>query len=73
VSQTRMQSAIETVASTAIGFVIAYAASYTVLPLFGHHVTHGQNFWITVIFTVISLIRGWCVRRLFNRLHGARA
>ena len=72
-SQTRMQSAIETVASTAIGFVIAYAASYTVLPLFGHHVTHGQNFWITVIFTVISLIRGWFVRRLFNRLHGARA
>lgn len=67
-----MQSAVETVASTAIGFVIAYVASYTVLPLFGHHVTHGENFWITVIFTVISLIRGWCVRRLFNRLHGAR-
>lgn len=72
-SQTRMQSAIETVASTAIGFVIAYVASYTVLPMFGHHVTHGQNFWITFIFTVISLIRGWLVRRLFNRLHGARA
>lgn len=71
-SQSRMQSAVETVASTAIGFVIAYVASYTVLPLFGHHVTHGENFWITVIFTVISLIRGWCVRRLFNRLHGAR-
>lgn len=71
--QTGLQSAIETIASTAIGFVIAYVASYTVLPLFGHHVTHGQNFWITVIFTVISLIRGWCVRRLFNRLHGARA
>lgn len=71
-SQSRMQSAIETAASTAIGFVIAYVASNTVLPLFGHHVTHGQNFWITVIFTVISLIRGWCVRRLFNRLHGER-
>lgn len=71
--QTRMQSAVETAASTAIGFVIAYVASYTVLPMFGHHVTHGQNFWITVIFTVISLIRGWCVRRLFNRLHGTRA
>lgn len=72
-SQTKLQSAIETFASTGIGFVIAYIASYTVLPMFGHHVTHGQNFWITVIFTVISLIRGWCVRRLFNRLHGSRA
>ena len=71
-SQTRMQSAVETVASTAIGFGIAYVASYTVLPLFGHHVTHGQNFWITCIFTVISLVRGWLVRRLFNRLHGVK-
>jgi hypothetical protein len=68
-----MQSAIETIGSTAIGFVIAYVASYTVLPMFGHHVTHGQNFWITAIFTLISLIRGWCVRRLFNRLHVSRA
>lgn len=72
-SQTRTQSAIETVASTAIGFVIAYAATHIVLPWFGFDVTHSQSFWITVIFTVISLVRGWCVRRLFNRLHGARA
>ena len=67
--QTKLQSLIETCASTAIGFGIAYVASYTVLPLFGHHVTHGQNFWITCIFTVISLVRGWFVRRLFNWWH----
>ena len=72
-SQTRMQSAVETVCSTAIGFGIAYVASLLVLPIFGFDVTHGQNFWITVIFTVISLIRGWFVRRLFNRLHGRAA
>ena len=68
-SQTHRQSIIETCASTAIGFGVAYVASYTVLPLFGHHVTHGQNFWITAIFTAISLLRGYFVRRLFNRLH----
>lgn len=67
-----MQSAVETAASTAIGFGIAYVASYTILPLFGHRITHADNFWVTVIFTVISLVRGWCVRRLFNRLHGVR-
>lgn len=71
-SQTAKQSAIETCASTAIGFVVAYVASYTVLPLFGHNVTHGDNFLITVIFTVISLVRGYFVRRLFNYLHGAK-
>jgi hypothetical protein len=72
VSQTHKQSAIETCASTAIGFGIAYVASMTVLPLFGFAVTHGQNFWITVIFTVISLVRGYFVRRLFNYLHRAK-
>ena len=71
-SQTHKQSMIETCASTAIGFGIAYVASLLVLPLFGFAVTHGQNFWITVIFTVISLVRGYFVRRLFNYLHGAR-
>ena len=72
-SQTKFQSGVETCASTAIGFFIAYFASLTVLPLFGFPVTHGQNFWITVIFTAISLIRGFFVRRLFNFLHARAA
>lgn len=72
-SQTTRQSAIETCASTAIGFGVAYVATYTVLPLFGHHVTHEQSLWITVIFTAISLVRGYFVRRLFNRLHRSAA
>ena len=72
-SQTKFQSGVETCASTAIGFFISYFASLTVLPLFGFPVTHGQNFWITVIFTAISLIRGFFVRRLFNFLHARQA
>ena len=71
-SQTKMQSLAETIASTAIGFVIAYVASYTILPMFGHDISPGDNFWVTVIFTAISIARGWCVRRLFNRLHAVR-
>lgn len=68
-SQTRFQSAIETVASTAIGFGVSYFTSLFVLPLFGFAVSHGQNFAITCIFTVISLARGFMVRRIFNRWH----
>jgi hypothetical protein len=67
--QTKLQALRETVASTAIGFVIAYAATAFVMPAFGYRVTHADNFWITCIFTVISLVRGWCVRRLFDWLH----
>lgn len=68
-TQTRIQSAFETVASTAIGFAISYLTSLLVLPLFGFPVSHGQNLAITCIFTVISLLRGFFVRRLFNHLH----
>ena len=72
-SQSREWSAIETVSGTAIGFVVAYIATAIVFPLFGHNVTHSQNFWITCIFTVISLIRGYYVRRLFNWINAQRA
>ena len=71
-SQTRLQSLAETVASTAIGFVVAYAATWAVFPAFGYPVTHTDNLWITTIFTAISLLRGWMVRRLFNHLHRSR-
>ncbi|MBO4228056.1 hypothetical protein GRB70_37540 [Bradyrhizobium neotropicale] len=54
--------------STAIGFVVAFVANAVVMPAFGHHVSAAENFWITVIFTAISIVRGYCVRRLFEAL-----
>ena len=72
-SQTHRQTLVETIASTAIGFVVAYIATYVVMPWFGHEVTHAQNVGITSIFTVISIVRGYAIRRFFNWLHGRAA
>lgn len=66
--QTRRQSLIETVVGVAIGFALSMAASTVVYPLFGHSFTPGQNAGITVIFTLLSLLRGYGVRRFFNWL-----
>lgn len=64
--QTRRESMIEATVSTLIGFGISYFAwIWIVAPLFGLPITHGVNFAITCIFTVVSLIRGYGVRRLF--------
>lgn len=71
--QSSLQSAIETVVSTVIGFGVSYFTSLIVLPMFGFAVTHSQNTAITCIFTAISLARGFLVRRLFNRWHGRGA
>jgi hypothetical protein len=65
-TQTRKQSAIETVAGVAIGFAVSLLASVLVFPLFGHAFTLSQNVGITIIFTVLSIARGYAVRRLFN-------
>lgn len=64
--QSRRLSLIETLAGVALGFCLSVAASLVVYPMFGHSFTLGQNMGITVIFTVISIARGYAVRRLFN-------
>jgi hypothetical protein len=67
-TQTRTLSMIEALVGTAIGFIVSMIASHYVYPAHGHAFTFGQNLSITAIFTVISIVRGYCVRRLFNRL-----
>jgi hypothetical protein len=38
-----------------------------VLPLFGIHSTALKNLGITICFTVISILRGYLIRRYFNK------
>lgn len=65
--QSRRLSLIEAMTSTAIGFVIALIATVLVLPLFGFPTSFGQSLGITAIYTVISVMRGYLVRRMFVR------
>lgn len=47
------------------GFLISLAAAPIVYPIFGHSFSMAQNVGITLVFTVLSLARGYLVRRLF--------
>ena len=69
-TQTRRHSLLEACASTAIGFVVALASQMVIYPLFGIAVSFGTNVSLTVVFTAVSVVRGYWVRRLFNRLQG---
>jgi hypothetical protein len=64
--QSRGMSAVETCTSTIIGLSVAYTTQLVVFPLYDIHVTHATHAGITLIFTVVSLVRGYLVRRLFN-------
>ena len=67
--QSRKHSILETVLNTLSGFIISWIMTLLVLPLFGFNVTAGQGFTITVIYTIVSVVRSYFWRRLFNRLH----
>lgn len=66
--QSKKMSLLETCVSTAIGYAVAILAQVLVFPLFGLTVSLSQNLAIGAIFTVVSIARGYCVRRLFNRI-----
>jgi hypothetical protein len=66
--QSRLHSFIEAWANVVIGFGINFSANLVVLPLFGFNVGAAQAFGIGVIFTVISLLRSYVIRRWFNVL-----
>jgi len=71
-NQTRIGSLIEVAINILIGFSINWVANIFILPLYGFAITGGQAFSMGLIFTVISVVRGYVIRRWFNaRLHGA--
>lgn len=65
--QTKKQSAIESITSVLIGYIVAVISNAAILPLFGVNLAFSDSMLIGVWFTVISLIRGYCVRRYFNK------
>lgn len=68
-NQPRWHSLVEAWSSTFIGFVISWATTILVMPLFGMpNVTASKSFAITSIFTVASVVRGYFVRRWFNSM-----
>lgn len=69
-SQPRSLSMIEAAANVAIGYAVAVVAQLVIFPLFGVHLPLGDNLAIGAAFTVVSLVRSYAVRRLFNAMDG---
>ena len=61
-------SLTESFANVAIGYGIAVAAQVAVFPLFGIHIGQGDDLALGAVFTVISLVRSYVLRRVFEHL-----
>ena len=64
--QSKKQSFIESLTSTTIGIIIGIVLNLAILPIFGYPVSLSDSLWISVIFTAISVIRSYIIRRWFN-------
>lgn len=71
--QSKLASFVESVINILIGFWVNFLANIWILPLFGFHITVAQNFQIGSIYTVISIIRSYAIRRGSNWYHLRKA
>jgi len=66
--QSKRHSWLEAWANIVIGFAINYAANLVILPLFGFHIGLLDNFYMGLLYTCVSLVRQYALRRYFNQL-----
>jgi len=64
--QSRLHSFVESVVNVIIGYSINVVANIYVLPLFGFYPSIAEAMGMGVIFTFISIVRSYILRRLFN-------
>ena len=67
-SQPHHQSWLESAVNVGTGLVINLTMQVLIFPLFGIHVPFSTNLGIAAVFTVVAVLRNYCIRRLFNRI-----
>lgn len=71
-AQTRLGSLVESLTNIAIGYGVALVSQLLIFPLYGIAVSLQTNVAIGAWFTVVSLVRSYLLRRLFNRIGSPR-
>ncbi|NDC10670.1 MAG: hypothetical protein EBZ75_15300 [Oxalobacteraceae bacterium] len=66
--QSRLMSLVESLANVLVGYGVAVVTQLAVFPLFGLAVTVTENLLIGLIFTAVSIVRSYALRRSFEAL-----
>lgn len=66
--QSRLMSLVESLANVLVGYGVAVVTQILVFPLFGLAVTVTENLLIGLIFTAVSIVRSYALRRSFEAL-----
>ncbi|MBL9072520.1 hypothetical protein [Tabrizicola sp.] len=66
--QSRSASFFETLTSTVMGFILSVVVQRALFPAMGHDFAFAENMAVASVFTAVSILRGYTMRRMFNAL-----
>lgn len=61
-------SLIKAIANVFVGYGVAVLTQIMIFPVFGLHTTLAQNLQMGAIFTVVSIVRSFALRRVFEAI-----
>ena len=67
-NQSKKKSFIESITNVIVGYSINLLMQIIVFPIFGINIELHTNIYIGLCFTVVSILRSYTLRRIFNRL-----
>lgn len=70
--QSRLMSLIEAITNVIVGYGVAVVTQILIFPIFGLHTTLAQNLQMGLLFTGVSIIRSFLLRRLFEAIRVAK-
>ena len=70
--QSRLMSMIEAITNVIVGYGVAVVTQILIFPIFGLHTTLAQNLQMGLLFTGVSIIRSFLLRRLFEAIRVAK-
>ena len=70
--QSRTMALIEAITNVVVGYALAVATQSLVFPMFGWQPNLQANLSIALLFSLVSLVRSYLLRRLFCRLNEKR-
>ena len=67
--QSKKFSLLESITNVIVGFFTALLSQIIIFPLVGVKATVKENITIGLCFTVVSIVRSYTLRRIFNRIN----
>jgi ABC-type bacteriocin/lantibiotic exporter with double-glycine peptidase domain len=66
-TQSKLNSILESLSNTAIGLLTTLIFSPIIYSMVGMTYTYSQLGLVTILFTALSIVRGYIIRRFFNK------